>query len=103
MDQFLLERSAKTLEEVVSQYLLDDAEVESLSYTLSKLIADARAGKIVSPVEWGDVPGAYSFTEGGLRKYSDLEKAYAEFKIEVSGGESPFLRSLRSESGGKGD
>lgn len=99
MDQFLLESSAKRLEEVISQYSFDDAEVKALSYALSKLIADARAGKIVCPVEWRDIPGTYSFTEGGLRKYSDLEKAYAEFKIEISGGESPLLRRLRSESG----
>lgn len=97
MDQVLLLRSANKLEELLSRYSVADEEVRGLFDALSLLIAGARAGKVVSPVEWGSVPGAYNFTEGGLRRYSDLETAYAEFKIEVTGGESPLLRSLRSE------
>ncbi|WP_426204244.1 hypothetical protein [Pseudomonas sp. TWP3-1] len=97
MDQVLLVRSANKLEELLSRHSVADEEVKGLFDALSTLIADARAGKIFSPVEWGSVPGAYSFNEGGLRRYSDLETAYAEFKIEVTGGEGPLLRRLRSE------
>jgi hypothetical protein len=101
MDQVLLVRSAERLEEVISKYSSADTEVRGPFESLSKLIADARAGKIVSPMEWRDVPGAYGFTEGGLQKYADLEIAYAEFKIEITGGESPFLRNLRLKPSGE--
>lgn len=43
------------------------------------------------------MPGAYFFNEGQLRQYPDLESAYADFKIEVTGGETPALRMFREE------
>lgn len=95
MDQVLLAKNAEKLEQLLAQYSSVDAEVRDLSDALSKLISDACTGKIVAPIEWRDVPGAYNFTEGGLRKYDDLETAYAKFKVEITGGESPVLRRLR--------
>lgn len=95
MDQVLLVKSAEKLEKTLLQYSSVDAEVSDLFDALSGLINDARTGKILTPIEWRDVPGTYHFTEGGLRKYDTLETAYAEFKIEITGGESPVLRSLR--------
>lgn len=95
MDQVLLAKSAEKLEQLLAQYSSVDAEVSDLFDALSKLINDACTGKIVAPIEWRDVPGVHNFTEGGLRKYDGLETAYAEFKVEVTGGESPVLRRLR--------
>jgi hypothetical protein len=95
MDQFRLAASAEKLEKLLLQYAATDAEVGGLQKALSGLINDARAGKIAAPLEWRDVPGTHSFTEGYLRKYGDLEAAHADFKIEVTGGESPMLRALR--------
>lgn len=95
MDQVLLAKSAEKLEEILLQYAPLDVEVSALFDSLSKLIDDARTGKILDPIEWRDIPGAHSFTEGGLRKYASLETAYAEFKIEATGGESPVLKRLR--------
>jgi len=95
MDQARLVKAAEGLEKVLLQYAAITPEVDNLYNALSKLIDDARTGKILDPVEWRDIPGAYSFTEGGLRKYASLETAYAEFKIEATGGESPVLKRLR--------
>lgn len=99
MNQMLLAKSAKKLEELLLRYTSVDAGVSELFDALSGLIDDARGGRITAPVEWRNVPGRYNFTEGGLQKYPDLETAYAEFKIEVTGGESPVLRKLRSSEG----
>jgi hypothetical protein len=95
MDHILLAKSAEKLEKILLQYAPVDAEVSGLFDALSGLINDARTGKIVTPMEWRDVPGAHNFTEGGLRKYAALETAFAEFRIEVTGGESPVLKNLR--------
>lgn len=95
MDQVLLAASAATLENILLQYVGRDAEASALHAALAPLIEDARKGKIATPVEWRDVPGGYAFSEGRLRQYADLEQAYAAFKIEVTGGESPVLRALR--------
>lgn len=96
MDRLLLLKSAERLEQLLRQYAAVDHEAKVLLDALSALINDARYGKIVSALEWSEVPGALSFTEGGLAKYGDLETAYAEFKIEITGGESPVLRNLRA-------
>jgi hypothetical protein len=37
---------------------------------------------------WRGVPGAYWFTEAYLAQYADLEEAYTQFKIEITGGET---------------
>lgn len=101
MNPLLLAKSAEKLEQILRHYLTFDREVLRLFDALSRLISDARTGRILGPMEWRDIPGGYDFTEGGLGKYSDLEAAYAEFKIEITGGESPVLRSLRLNAASK--
>jgi hypothetical protein len=95
MDQVCLAKAAEALEKILLQYAAVDPEVSHLFDALSKLIDDARTGKFLDPIEWRDIPGAHSFTKGGLRKYASLETAYARFKIEATGGESPVLKRLR--------
>jgi hypothetical protein len=95
MDQVLIAESAGKLEKILLQYSSVDVEIASLLRALSSLIALARAGKIVTPIDSRDVPGNYPFVEGNLRKYNDLETAYARFRIEISGGEPLVLRNLR--------
>lgn len=95
MNKTMLEKSAEKLERLLHQYAIGDAEVGVLLDALAKIISDARAGKISTPLAWREIPGAIWFSEGHLRKYGDLEAAFAEFRIEVTGGESPVLRKLR--------
>lgn len=95
MDQALLVASAEKLEKLLLRFSAADARVRNLHDVLTGLIDDVRNGRIVTPLEWRDVPGAYGFVEGQLRQYGDLEAAYAQFRIEITGGESPVLRALR--------
>jgi hypothetical protein len=95
MDQALLVAAAEKLENLMLRYSAADARVRHLHGVLSEVIDDARNGRILTPLEWGDVPGSYGFTEGQLRQYRDLEAAYARFRVEITGGESPVLRALR--------
>jgi hypothetical protein len=98
MDMALLAKSAEKLETLLRHYAVTDTEASGLLDALAALISDARAGKISAPLEWSMIPGARSFSEGGLRKYDDLETAFADFRIEATGGESPVLRNLRLRS-----
>lgn len=95
MDKLELKRKAGQLKNLLSQYAINDAEANSLLVGLLPFINDALAEKIDDPLQWTDMPGAYLFNEGQLRRYSDLESAYADFKIEITGGESPVLREMR--------
>lgn len=97
MNQELLKARALDLQQLLLRHAQADAEAASLLAALSALIKPAIAGAIGAPLAWGDVPGAAFFSEGGLRRFSDLESAYAAFKIELTGGESPALRNLRSK------
>ena len=96
MDQVLIRKTADDLCKVLTHHAVYDAEARNLLGALSNLIKLAREGSITVPLELEAVPGAYYFTEGGLRRYRDVEEAYAAFKIEVTGGESPVLRALRA-------
>lgn len=96
MDRMMLKESAEYLEEVISKYV-SDTKVSCLHKALSTLIADALAEKITLPVQRSDIPGSHSFIEGGLQQYPDLETAYAKFKIQLTGGERPFMQDLGSK------
>lgn len=90
-----LKKSAEALKQVLAKYAPLDPEAKYLQDSLSSVIDEVLADKITAPIAWASVPGGYYFNEGSLRKYDDLETAFAEFKIELSGGESPVLRQLR--------
>jgi hypothetical protein len=57
----------------------------------------AERDQIRTPLEWRDIPGRFLFTEDGLQQYAELELAFAEFKIELTGGESPTLLRLKAQ------
>jgi len=99
MNQTLIARAAGELDRLLQHYASSNVEVGEMLRTLAALLDDARSGRIATPVEWHDIPGDRAFTDGGLRKYPDLESAYASFKIELTGGETPVLRALRANRG----
>ncbi|MNM46965.1 hypothetical protein D3C81_579220 [compost metagenome] len=72
-----------------------------LSVELEPLLNAADQQLIRSPMKWRDIPGRYLFTEEGLQQYADLEHAFAEFRIELTGGESPTLARLKASMGEK--
>lgn len=79
------------------KYASEDSVVDSLYRDLSKILEDAILGKIDGPLDGNDIPGSNSFIEGRFRKYSDLEEAYASFRVELKGGESLALKRLRQK------
>jgi hypothetical protein len=95
MDRAQIKKTAEDLATFLAKYATTDQDAALLQSSLSKLINVARNGKINVPLELGAVPGVYFFTERELRKYDALDRAYAEFKIAVTGGETPVLRELR--------
>lgn len=77
MKQAELKESAIKLEELLEQYAKTDISAKDCLRILKPYIEKARAMKIHQPVD--DIPCGYTFTEGELRKYADLEEQYADF------------------------
>lgn len=97
MDQQRLQALAAELEQLLARLAPADAEVDDLRSAVEPLLALAGSGALSAPLAWGDIPGGRYFTEGSLRRYPALEQAFARFRIEATGGESPALRKLRGE------
>ena len=97
MDQQRLQASAAELAQWLARLASADGEGADLRSALEPLLALAGSGALTAPLPWGDIPGGRYFTEGGLRRYPGLEQAFARFRIEATGGESPALRKLRGE------
>lgn len=97
MDQQRLQALAAELEQLLARLAPVDAEVDDLRSAVEPLLALAGSGALSAPLSWGDIPDGRYFTEGGLRQYPELEQAFARFRIEATGGESPALRKLRGE------
>ncbi|WP_219133619.1 hypothetical protein [Janthinobacterium sp. UMAB-60] len=97
MDQQRLRALAAELEQLLARLAPIDGEVADLRSAVEPLLALAGSGALSTPLPWGDIPGGRYFTEGGLRQYPELEQAFARFRIEATGGESPALRKLRGD------
>ncbi|MCC7700890.1 hypothetical protein IGS59_01460 [Janthinobacterium sp. GW460P] len=97
MDQQRLQAHAAELAQLLARLAPADGEVADLRSALEPLLALAGSGALSAPLPWGDIPGGRYFTEGGLRQYPELEQAFARFRIETTGGESPALRKLRGD------
>ena len=94
MDLKKIKKCAEKLELLLMKYSKSDKEAIFLYDTLKELISNAKQGSITQPLKYGDVPGDFYFTERDLRKYPDLESAYAKFKIEISGGKTDKIKAL---------
>ena len=94
MNSNLVKKYAEVLEKQLSKYSKMDSEAQKLSASLDELISKAKNRQIYSPIEYQKVPGGYWFNEGNLRKYPELEEAYSEFKLEVTGGETDEAKDL---------
>lgn len=92
MNQHRLQASALKLKNILQQYSSFNEAVEGLSIALQSYIEPALTGSVLAPLDWRDIPGARSFSDGALVQYRDLEEAYDEFKIEITGGASPELQ-----------
>lgn len=89
-----IQKCAENLEMLLLQYAKSDQEANSLYDSLKSLISDAIQENIVNPMRYGDVPGDSYFNERNLRRYPDLESAFAKFKIEISGGKTDKIKAI---------
>lgn len=94
MDKFLISKSAEALRKLLDHYSEVDEEAAKLKIALKNILENEKNGEITSALKWNEIPGKFYFTEGNLRNYQDLEDAYADFKIEVTGGETLALREF---------
>lgn len=92
-----LKEKALKLRAAIDALKAQDPAAAKLAVELEPLLVLAERDQIRTPMEWRDIPGRYLFTEEGLQQYAELEQAFAEFKIELTGGESPTLRRLKAQ------
>ena len=101
IDAIKLKVAAEHLEWVLKQYP-DSEDVQGLLNSLLPLIEDAKAGRILEPMDRIDIPGAYNFADGLYTPYKnpDVGDAYASFRIEMGGGltEQDKQRHARMEA-----
>ena len=96
-----LRSTALKLQHQLDEYSEIDPEAAALCSDLKPLLELAKAGNLSEPIQIGAVPGHYRFTEKNLQRYGELEDTYADFSIEVTGGE-PMSLSLWIESRNNG-
>lgn len=80
IDQVRLRAAAEHLEQVL-EYYAEYPEVRGLCESLASLIAAAKAGRILAPLDLRDIPGGWHLAEGTFRDLRDpnLERAYGNF------------------------
>ncbi|AVB17116.1 hypothetical protein BKM09_011765 [Pseudomonas amygdali pv. morsprunorum] len=96
-----LKQKTQKLREVIEDLRNSDPVVEKLRVEIEPLMKLAESGMITVKLQWRDIPGRYLFTEESLQQYSHLEHAFAEFRVELTGGKTPLLRKLKREMGEK--
>jgi hypothetical protein len=92
MDITKLRHTALNLQNQLDKYSKLDAEAAALYSDLKPLLELAKSRNLSEPIQVGALPGRYRFTEKNLQQYGELEDAYADFSIEVTGGEPQSLR-----------
>lgn len=93
-------RYAAELKRLLIHYASQEPEAAMCLRELAPLIDDIIIGIARLPVK--HVSCGWHFVEGGLRKYSDLEDAYAKFVFSAAGGDERklhrFFQSLDADS-----
>ncbi|WP_122235750.1 MULTISPECIES: hypothetical protein [Pseudomonas syringae group] len=84
MDVKALKVAAATLRDKLKFYKHRDPDASILLSNLESLLCRAEQDQITEMVEPRDIPGYKLFTETNLQTYGDLEKAYADFCLELT-------------------
>jgi hypothetical protein len=92
-----IEENVFKLRVALNALMAESSAAYELALVLEPLLILAERGQILTPMGWRDIPGRHFFTEQGLQQYHKLEHTFAEFKIELTGGESPTLRRLKAQ------
>ncbi|WBM35128.1 MULTISPECIES: hypothetical protein [Pseudomonas] len=96
-----LKQESVKLRLLIDSLKAQDPAAMKLCVELEPLLHAAEQQLIHCAMEWRDIPGHSLFTEEGLQQYADLEHAFAEFRIELTGGESATLARLKACMGEK--
>ena len=96
IDNDKLLKAALRLKKVFTEHAADST-VSGIYASLAPLIEDSINGDIVNALDWENIPCGYFFIENNDDKYSELESAYANWKIEITGGETSALRKLKED------
>ncbi|AQS83642.1 MAG: hypothetical protein ABF876_05765 [Acetobacter aceti] len=94
MDQALIRKTAEELEFVLNKYCDVNEYVGYLKNSMIPLIRDAKNEKITEPVKCNTSTYRILFEEHGLRGLRDLERAYAHFRLQITGGMTDQRRRL---------
>ncbi len=86
MDLMMIKQYALALQEKLELYS-DNEDVVELTEELQPLLEQAIAGQLVDPVDIDDMPGLMMFDDGVFEDYEDLEDAYGDFQVAVTGAE----------------
>lgn len=97
IDPLKLKAAAEHLEWVLEQYP-DSDDVQSLLRSLTPLIGDAKAGRVLTPVDRMKIPGAWTFADGRYIPYDNpnVDSAYVAFSIEMRGGLSEDEKEINA-------
>ncbi|RMN67471.1 hypothetical protein ALQ55_100697 [Pseudomonas savastanoi pv. savastanoi] len=79
-----LKVAATTLRDKLEFHIHRDPDASILLLNLDMLLCRAEQGEITEMVEPRDISGYKLFTETNLQAYGDLEKAYADFCLELT-------------------
>lgn len=96
MDKNKTAFKAKCLWSLLDKYALTNDSAMKAFNALRALLLKASSGQINSPLKWIEVPCGYLFVEGDLGRFKDLEEAYAEFKVEVTGGNDQLMDKIKN-------
>ena len=96
-----LQAAAHALEVELAKVATTDPQAAGLLTALAPLLRSAQDGTMTVPLAWGEVPGAWAFSEGGLSQHVALSPAYAEFKVEATGGDNPVLAMIEAMKAGR--
>lgn len=96
MDKKKIALKAKRLWSLLDKYSLTNDSAMKAFNALKNLLIKASSGQINSPLKWSEVPCGYLFVEGELGRFKDLEEVYAEFKVEVTGGNDQLMDKIKN-------
>lgn len=95
MNQVKLKKLTQRLWGLLEKYSRTDDTAMLVTNTLRKQFKEVMAGNVLAPLSWEQVPCGYFFTEDMLGKYKDLEEAYADYKVAITGGNDPLLEKIK--------
>jgi len=97
IDPIKLKAAAEHLEWVLQQYP-DNDDVQSLLRSLTPMIEDAKAARVLVPMGDLKIPGAWNFGDGRYipHKNPSVDEAYVYFSIEMRGGLTAQERQLNA-------